>query len=126
MLFTIIPLQIDNNDLTKIYCGDEEKSKTLSICLKNLIPDNIIGTIRGSLNKKKIFYIDFGKVPVGIKKQKFIYLINENESPISVNNILIDYDDPYFYLDVEGYEYFGTGEEPSNIKYPKKGKILEK
>ena len=126
MLFTIIPLQIDNNDLTKIYCGDEEKSKTLSICLKNLIPDNIIGTIRGSLNRKKIFYIDFGKVPLGIKKQKFIYLINENESPISVNNILIDYDDPNFYLDVEGYEYFGGGEEPSYIKYPKKGKILEK
>ena len=89
MLFTIIPLQIDNNDLTKIFCGDEEKSKTLSICLKNLVPDNIIGTIRGSLNKKKIFYIDFGKVPLGIKKQKFIYLINDNdeEKRIYFNNL---------------------------------------
>lgn len=126
MLYTIIPLQLDNNDLTKIYCGDEEKSKTLSICLKNLIPDNKISTIRGSLNKKKIFYIDFGKVPLGVKKQKFLYLINENESPISINNILIDYDDPNFYMDVEGYEYLGREEEPSYIKYPKKGKILGK
>ena len=123
-LFSIIPLQIDNNDLTKIFCGNEDNSRTLSICLKNLKNEDKISTIKGPVNKKKIFYINFGDVPLGEKRQKFIYLLNRNEEPIPVNNIYIDYNN--FYIDFEGYEYFGNENEPSNIKYPKKGEILEK
>ena len=125
MQFTIIPIQIDNDDLTKIYCGKEEYSKTLSVCMKNFKPDNKIHTIKGSLNKKKIFYINFGNVPIGVKKQRFLYLINENEEPITLNNIIIDYNNPNFLIDFEEYEYFGNGEEPSIIKYPKKGEIMK-
>ena len=124
LLFTIIPIQIDNDDLTKIYCGKEENSRTLSICMKNLKPENKINTIKGTLNKKKIFYINFGDVPQGVKRQRFFYLINENESPIFINNIIIDYNNLNFLIDFEGYEYFGNGEEP-NIKYPKKGDLIE-
>ena len=126
MLYTIIPIQIDNDDLTKIYCGREEKSKTLSICMKYLESENKISTIKGAINKKKIFYINFGDVPQGVKKQKFIYLINENEKTIKINNIGIDYNNPNILVDLEGYEYFGNAEEPSNIKYPKKGELMEK
>ena len=125
LLFTIVPIQIDNDDLTKIYCGNEDNSRTLSICLKNVKPENRINTIKGTLNKKKIFYINFGNVPQGLKKQRFFYLINENESPISINNIIIDYNNLNFLVDFEGYEYFGNGEEPLNIKYPKKGDLIE-
>ena len=124
MLFTIIPMQLDNNDLSKIYCGNEENSRTLSICIKNLKKEDIINTIKGPINKKKIFYIDFGNVPQGVRKQKFIYLINKNENPIYINNINVDYNN--FLVDFEGYEYFGNEDEPSNIKYPKKGEIMEK
>ena len=125
LLFTIIPIQIDNDDLTKIYCGKEDNSRTLSICMKHLKPENKINTIKGTLNKKKIFYINFGNVPQGVKKQRFFYLINENESPISINNIIIDYNNLNFLVDFEGYEYFGNGKEPLNIKYPKKGDLIE-
>ena len=121
--FAIIPLQIDNNDLTKIYCGGEENSRTLSICLKNLKNEDKISTIKGPINKKKVFYINFGNVPLGEKRQKFIYLLNRNEDPIPINNIIIDYNN--FLIDFEGYEYFGNGDPPTNIKYPKKGEILE-
>ena len=40
MQYTLIPIQIDNDDLGKIYCGDEDKAKSLSICKKNLKPEN--------------------------------------------------------------------------------------
>ena len=126
MLYTIIPIQIDNDDLTKIYCGKEEKSKTLSICMKNLNQENKISTIKGPINKNKIFYINFGDIPQGVKKQNFIFLINENEKPININNIGIDYNNPNVLIDFEGYEYFGNAEEPPNIKYPKKGELAEK
>ena len=126
LLYTIIPIQIDNDDLTKIYCGNEENSRTLSICMKNLKIENKISTIKGTLNKKKIFHIDFGNVALGVKKQKFIYLINENELPIPINNIITDYNNLNFLVDIESYEYFGNGDEPSNIKYPKKGDLYEK
>ena len=125
-LFTIIPIQIDNDDLTKIYCGEEENSRTLSICMKNAKIENKINTIKGPLNKKKIFYIGFGNVPQGTRRQKFIYLINKNEKPIVLNNIIIDYNCMDFLVDFEGYEYFGNGDEPSNIKYPKKGELFER
>ena len=46
LLFTIIPIQIDNDDLTKIYCGNEDNSRSLSICMKNLKPENKINTIK--------------------------------------------------------------------------------
>ena len=124
MQFTIIPLQIDNNDLTKIYCGNEENARTFSICLKNLKNEDKISTIKGPLNKKKIFYINFGNVPMGEKSQKFIFLVNKNEDPIPINNIVIDYNS--FLLDFEGYEYFGNGDPPSNIKYPKKGELYQR
>ena len=126
MLYTIIPIQIDDDDLTKIYCGKEEKSKTLSICMKNINQENIIHAIKGPINKNKVFYINFGDVPQGVKKQRFIYLINENEKFIPINNIGIDYNNPNILIDFEGYEYFGNAEEPPNIKYPKKGELAEK
>jgi hypothetical protein len=123
-LFSIVPIQIDNEDLTKIYCGKEENARTFSICRKNFKKENSIMTIIGPLNKKKIFHINFGNVPQGVKRQKFIYLYNRNEFPIPLNNINIDYHN--FLVDFEGYEYFGNGDEPQNIKYPKKGELLEK
>ena len=124
MLYSIVPVQIDNDDLTKIYCGGEETARTFPICRKNSKKENMIMTIVGPLNKKKIFYINFGNVPQGVKRQKFIYLYNRNEAPIPLNNIIIDHHN--FLVDFEGYEYFGNGDEPQNIKYPKKGEILEK
>ena len=124
-LFTIFPIQIDNDDLTKIYCGDEENARTLSICKKNAKPENIINTIKPTANKKKIFYINFGNVPQGSTRKKYLYLVNENESPIDINNIHIDYANQNFFIDYEGYEYFGNEEDQKKIKYPKKGELLE-
>ena len=124
-LFTIVPIQVDNDDLTKVYCGDEENSRTLAMCMKNLRPEYVINTVRSPVNKKKIFHVNFGNVLQGSIRKKYIYLINENESPININNINIDYANQNFLIDYEGYEYFGNDENHNKIKYPKKGELLE-
>lgn len=127
MLYTVIPIQIDNDDLIKIFCGDEDNSISLSICMKNIKQEDEIMTIKNSNNyisKKKIFNIDFGENPKGVKKQKFIFLINPNESPIKLKNIIYQ-NNSVFFINFEGYEYFGNEDENYyNINYPKKGKIL--
>ena len=125
MQYTIIPIQVDNDDLIKIYCGDEDNSKSLAICEKNTKPENEINTIKNTHNKKRPFIIDFEQVPEGTKKKKFIFLINQNESPIEIRDIVINISSMNFLVDFEGYEYFGNKEQPSDIKYPHKGLILE-
>ena len=124
MLYTIIPIQIDNQDLTKVYCGDEETSKTLAICIKNIKPGYIINAQKKTNNKQSRFNIDFGNVAQGIIKKRYIYLLNSNDSPIEVKNIVINNTHIFSYVDIEGYEYFGNEEEPHHINYPKKGKLL--
>ena len=127
MQYTIIPIQIDNDDLSKIYCGNEDNAKSLSVCKKNLKPENEINTIKNITKKIKPFVIDFEKVPQGINKKKYFYLINYNEAPIKISDIIIKEYFVYFLIDIEGYEYFGNNEEDLiNISYPKKGVLLEK
>ena len=124
--YTLIPIQIDNDDLGKIYCGDEDKAKTLAICKKNSKTENEINTIKNTSKKIKPFNIDFEQVPQGIIKKKYIFLINSNESPVKINDIIINDPFIYFFVDFEGYEYFGNKEESLNISYPKKGELIKK
>ena len=126
MQYTLIPIQIDNDDLGKIYCGDEDKAKSLSICKKNLKPENEINTIKNTSKKIKPFIIDFGQVPQGVIKKQYIYLINSNESPIKIDDIIINEPFIYFFIDFESYEYFGNKEESFDISYPQKGELIEK
>ena len=125
--YTVIPIQIDNKDLSKIYCDNEENAKSLSICKKNLKPENEINSSKNISKKIKPFNIDFEQVPQGVTKKKYIYLINYNESPIKIKDIIINETFVYFLVDFEDYEYFGNKEEDSlNFSYPKKGFLLEK
>ena len=128
MQYTIIPIHIENNDLIKIYCGDEDNSKTLAICKKNLRHENEINTIKIDSNKKKAFNIDFGQVPSGVIKTRFIYLINENNYEIEIKDIISSNLDPDFLVDFEGYEYIGNKDEQTKeyIKYPDKGYLKNK
>ena len=121
MQYTIIPIQIDNNDLAKIYCGDEANSKNLTHCKKNLKPEYEIPS-----SKKKPFIIDFGQVPQGAIRQKFIFLINSNEFPIKINDIIIHNSNMNFLLDIEGYEYFGNDRQYQSISLPSKGYLIKK
>ena len=126
MQYTIIPIQIDNNDLAKIYCGDEENSRNLATCKKNLKPENEISSLKKNSNKKKAFNIDFGQVCQGDKKQKFIYLINSNEMPIKINDIILNNNSNMnFLLDIESYEYFGNNVPYQNMSYLSKGDLLQ-
>ena len=126
MQYTLIPIQIDNDDLGKIFCGDEDKAKSLSICKKNLKPEKEINTIKNKSKKIKPFVIDFEQVPEGVIKKQYIYLINSNESPIQISDIIINEPFIFFFVDFESYEYFGNKEEPLNISYPQKGELIEK
>ena len=124
-LFILMPLQIDNDELKAIYCGNEENSTSLSICLKNLKPENQINNINGVVYSSKIFHINFGNSSEGIKKQKFIYIINENELPIVIKSINIEKNEENILIDYEGYEYFGNGESPEKKVIIKRIKNLK-
>ena len=126
MQYTIIPIQIDNYDLAKIYCGDEENARNLANCKKNLKPENEINSLKKNSNKKKAFNIDFGQVPQGTIKQKFIYLVNSNESPIKISDIIINDSNMNFLIDIEGIEYFGNNEAYQNMPFPSKGYLIQK
>ena len=118
-LFTLVPIQINDKELIAIYCGNEENSKSLSICIKNLNPENIINNINGAKDNEKFFNIDFSYTREGIKQKKYIYLINYNESPIIINKININNNKEILFINFEGYEYFGGEDESSEIKYLK-------
>ena len=126
MQYTLIPIKIDEYDLIKIYCGDEDNAKTLAICQKNVSYENEISSMEINSNKKKEFNIDFEHVQQGKIKKKFIFLINLNSSPIKLNNIIIENTNSFFSVDFEGYEFFGKNAEKYNISYPKKGYISQK
>ena len=40
-LYSFIPIQLDNNDINIVYCGNEESSKSLSSCLRTFGSSNI-------------------------------------------------------------------------------------
>ena len=126
MLYTLIPIKLGELDLIKIYCGDEENARTLAICQKNAKMESKITAVKNTSNKSKEFIIDFEQVPQEIIKKKFIFLINLNEAPVTLNNIIIENNNSFFSVDFEGYEFFGNDIEKYNITYPKKGFILQK
>ena len=89
-------------------------------------PENEISSLKKNSNKKKAFNIDFGQVCQGDKKQKFIYLINSNEMPIKINDIILNNNSNMnFLLDIESYEYFGNNAPYQNMSYLSKGDLLQ-
>jgi hypothetical protein len=58
-----------------------------------------------------------------MKIQRFFYLVNENSSPIILNNIIPE--SQYITLNIEGLEYLGNEDFQENMEKLKKNNILE-
>ena len=112
-LYTLIPIKIDDNELELVFCNDELKAKSLSICLKTADSMNIYKHSYNSV--QKIVNLDFGKISYMNNAHSYFYLINENESPIKINQI--ECNNINFYINFENYEFIGENENSNNIKY---------
>ena len=113
-LYSYIPVQLDNNDIIIVYCGTEDNSSTLASCMRTFGTSNMFDNLKNDSHKIINFKFSFGPSLFSIKKKKFIYLVNENSSPIkieqikSINNVIT--------LGYENIEYLGNDEPP---KYDK-------
>ena len=122
-LYSFIPIQLDNNDINIVYCGVEDNSKSLASCLRTFGSSNIFDNLKNESHKIINFRFSFGAVCHGVKFQRFLYIVNENSSPVKINEIKSDND--YITLDIEGYEYLGNDDFPSNIEEYKNNSLNE-
>ena len=108
-LYTFIPVQLDNNDINIVYCGTEENSISLASCIRKFGTSNMFDNLKNESHKLINFKFNFGYTFFPIRKQRFIYLINENSSPIIINQIKTE--NKFVTLGFENIEYIGN-EEP--------------
>ena len=120
-LYSFIPIQLDNNDLNIIYCGNEENSKSLASCMRTFGSYNMFDNLKNTSHKIINFRFYLGAVCPGVKVQKFLYIINENILPITLEDIKTD--NKYITLDIEGLEYLGNDDYPENINKMKSNNI---
>ena len=100
-MYSIIPFEFDDNDINIIFCGNEENAKSLANCKKSSEKyDKIVNIQKHSYEYGSLLF-PFGIVLNGIKRQKFFYLINENDSPIDISKIKTD--NLHITLNVENY-----------------------
>ena len=111
-LYSFIPVQLDNNDLNIIYCGNEENSKSLASCMRTFGSSNMFDNLKNTSHKIINFKFYLGAVCPGVKVQRFLYIINENILPITLEEIKTD--NKYITLSIEGLEYLGN-DDPENI-----------
>ena len=122
-LYSFIPVQIDNNDLNIIYCGNEENSKSLESCMRTFGSYNIFDNLKNTSHKIISFRFYLGAVCPGVKVQRFLYIINENMIPITLEDIKTD--NKYVTLEIEGLEYLGN-EDYSEIINMRRSKNINK
>ena len=121
-LYSYIPIKLDNNDISIVYCGVEENAASLASCLRTFGTSAILDNLKEESNKVINLKFDFGSSYINNKRQRFLFLINENSSPIMVNEIFCN--NYMISIGLENIEYLGNDEPPRY--YPNKFKNLEK
>ena len=118
-LYSYIPVQLDNNDINIVYCGTEENSSSLASCLRTFGTSNIFENLRNESHKIINFKFFMGSTYFPVKKQRFLYLINENSSPVKIEKIH-SYNE-IITLGFENIEYLGNDDPPlydrNKLKY---------
>ena len=109
-LYSYIPIQLDNNDINIVYCGTKENSLSLSSCLRTFGTTNMFDNLKNESHKMINFRFSLGSTLFGIKKQRFLFLINENSSPLHIRQI--NCDNELITLGFENIEYLGNGNSP--------------
>ena len=113
-LYSFIQIQLDNNDINIVYCGVEENSKSLGSCMRTFGSSNMFDNLKNESHKILSFKFSLGPTLHGVKTQKFLYIVNENSSPVNINEIKTD--NEYITLNIEEYEYLGNDYYPEDIE----------
>ena len=111
-LYSYIPVQLDNNDINIIYCGNEDNSISLAYCLRNLGNLNMFDNLKNESHKVQSFKFSLGSTLFGVRRKRFIFLINENSSPIKINEIITQ--NNYITLRYENTEFL-SNEDPIKL-----------
>ena len=122
-LYSFIPIQLDNNDINIVYCGNEESSKSLASCMRTFGSSNMFDNLKNESHKIINFKFSLGVICPNVKIQRFLYIVNENSSPVSLEAIKTD--NKYITLNVEELEYLGNDDYPENIENLKKDNFTE-
>ena len=109
-LYSHIPVQLDNNDIIIVYCGTEDNSLSLASCIRNYGISNMFDNLKNESHKIITFKFSLGSTLFGLKKQRFIFLVNENSSPVKIEEIKNS--NELVTLEYENVEYLGN-EEPN-------------
>ena len=111
-LYSYIPVQLDNNDINIIYCGNEDNSISLAYCLRNFGNLNMFDNLKNESHKVQSFKFSLGSTLFGVRRKRFIFLINENSSPIKINEIITQ--NNYITLRYENTEFL-SNEDPIKL-----------
>ena len=113
-LYSFIPIQFDNNDINIVYCGSEDSSKSLASCIKTFGRSNIFDNLKNESHKIINFKFSLGTACQGTKIKKFLYIVNENSSPLTIEEIKND--NNYITLALEGLEHLGNDDYQENME----------
>ena len=116
-------IQLDNNDINIVYCGVEENSKSLASCMRTFGSSNMFDNLKNESHKIINFRFSLGATCHGVKIQRFLYIVNENSSPVNIDEIKTENNN--ITLDIEGYEYLGNDDFPTNIDTIKNDNLNE-
>ena len=109
-LYSFIPVQIDNNDINIVYCGAISNSAPLASCIKTFGISNKFDNLKNDSHKIMTFRFSFGTTLLNVKNQRFLYLINENSSPIKISKIISD--NEMITLGYESFQFLGKEDPP--------------
>ena len=119
-LYTIIPIEIDNNNIDIAFCNSYSDDISFPLCIKNY----------GGFNRYNSFKVQyllistqfrFGSVTGGINRKKYVYIINDNLYPIQISSI--ETNNLYFTLDLEKYYSIDRNKSLIKYDYSLKGKL---
>ena len=121
-LYIIIPIEIDNNNVDLAFCNSYSDDTSFPLCIKNYGGFD-------KYNNYKIQYLlistqfHFGSLTGEINRKKYVYIINDNFSPVEINEIQTN--NIHFTLDVESSFSLDRNKSITKYDYSLKGKFPE-
>ena len=119
-LYTIFPIEIDNNNIDIAFCNSYSDDVSFPLCIKAYGRFN-------KYNSYKIQYLlistqfHFGSVTGEINRKKYVYIINENLYPVQISRL--ETNNLHFTIDLEDYYSIDRNKSLINYDYSLKGKL---
>ena len=121
-LYAIFQIEIDNNNVDLAFCNSYSDDSSFPLCIQNYGGFD-------KYNNYKIQYLlistqfNFGSISGEINRKKYVYIINDNISPVEINEIQTN--NIHFTLDLEGYYSIDRNKSIIKYDYSLKGKLPE-